>query len=156
MSKSAILFEKLLQSPLIHNFLREKDLNKPTNGQEKVIPEIIKGKSLDVVAPTGSGKTYSFLLPVTELLKEDEENNPNDIVRGAPRAIILAPTRELSVQIHEVMKAISHHVKLRVRHITGGEENKKTSEIGWKFVDIVVSTPGKLSQAIKKKEINLK
>ncbi len=156
MSKEKNLFHKILSSPLIHNFLEEKKLSKPTHVQEKIIPDLISGKSVDVVAPTGSGKTYSFLLPVSELLKEDEENNPKEIVRGAPRAIILAPTRELSNQIFEVMKTISHHVKLRVRHVTGGEEALKTNILARQFVDVVVSTPGKLSQAVKKKSLSLK
>ncbi|MCK6596486.1 MAG: DEAD/DEAH box helicase [Bacteriovoracaceae bacterium] len=156
MSKNAATFHQLFQSTLIHNFLTENKLTKATDVQAKVIPDIIGGKSLDVVAPTGSGKTYSFLLPIAELLKEDEENNHGDIKKGSPRAVILAPTRELSGQIYEIMKSISHHVKLRIRHVVGGEDGKKTSVLSRQFVDVIVSTPGRLSSAIKKKELSLK
>ncbi len=149
-------FEALFSSPLIHNFLKENKLTKPTDVQAKIIPELIRGKSLDIVAPTGSGKTYSFLLPLSELLKEDEENHFDDIKKGEPRAVILVPTRELSLQINTVMKSISHHVKLRIRHLVGGEEGKKTHALGRQFVDVLVSTPGRLSSALKKKEISLK
>lgn len=149
-------FQKLFSSTLIHNYLEEVEFLKPTDVQAKVIPDFIGGKSLDIVAPTGSGKTLSYLLPVAEILKEDEEVNSKEIKKGSPRAIILSPTRELSNQIFGIMKEISHHAKLRVRHMVGGVEGSKTSVIGRQFVDVVVSTPGRLSSAVKKKEINLK
>ncbi len=149
-------FQKLFSSTLIHNYLNEVDFKKPTDVQAKVIADFISGKSLDVVAPTGSGKTLSYLLPVAEILKEDEELNSKEIKKGSPRAIILSPTRELSNQTFGIMKEISHHAKLRIRHMVGGVEGSKTSVIGRQFVDVVVSTPGRLSSAIKKKEINLK
>lgn len=149
-------FQKLFSSTLIHNYLDEVKFAKPTEVQAKVITDFIGGKSLDIVAPTGSGKTLSYLLPVAEILKDDEEINSKEIKKGAPRAIILSPTRELSNQTFGIMKEISHHAKLRIRHMVGGVEGSKTSVIGRQFVDVVVSTPGRLSSAIKKKEINLK
>lgn len=155
-TKTATPFQKLFSSTLIHNYLEEVNFTKPTDVQAKIIPDFIGGKSLDIVAPTGSGKTLSYLLPVAEILKDDEEVNSKEIKKGAPRAVILSPTRELSNQIYDVMKGISHHAKLRIRHMVGGVEGSKTSVIGRQFVDVIVSTPGRLSSAIKKKEIDLK
>ena len=68
----------------INSFLTEKNITQLTDIQEKVIPEILKGKSVNVIAKTGSGKTLAFLLPVVDLLKNYESNYgirlQNDII----------------------------------------------------------------------------
>lgn len=152
-------FEKILSHPSIHSFLSESNITNPTFIQTLVIPDFIKGKSVNVIAKTGSGKTLCFALPICELLKEAEENrgvvNPKD-VKGKPRAVILAPTRELAGQLQSVFKKIAHHAKLRVRMLGGGEAAKNNHLLSRAEIDVLIATPGRLSSALKKKELNLK
>jgi superfamily II DNA/RNA helicase len=141
----------------IQSFLTEQKIKTLTDIQEQVIPEILKGKSVNVIAKTGSGKTLAFLLPVIDLLKNLEDNNgfrnkAED--RSKPLAIILAPTRELCQQLAGVTKGVSHHAKLRVRSLLGGT-GTKTKEIRYQMVDVLIATPGRLASAIKRKEIDM-
>jgi superfamily II DNA/RNA helicase len=152
-------FEKILSHAQILSFLEEQKLKSPTPIQSKVIPDIIEGKSVNVIAKTGSGKTLTFALPICELLKLDEENFPITKSKenfGRPRAIILAPTRELGTQLFKVFKSIAHHAKLRVRLLAGGEGAKTNHLLARDIIDILIATPGRLSSALKKKELNLK
>jgi len=141
----------------INSYLTEKNITQLTDIQEKVIPEILKGKSVNVIAKTGSGKTLAFLLPVVDLLKNFESNygiRLQNEERGKPLAIILAPTRELCTQLAKVTKGVSHHAKMRVRTLFGGEGTKKKA-IKFEFVDMLIATPGSLATSIKRKEIDM-
>ncbi len=152
-------FEKILSHSSIHSFLTENKLTKPTHIQEQVIPDFLKGKSVNVIAKTGSGKTLAFALPICELLKFDEEDFPVTPTKenaGRPRAVILAPTRELGTQLFKVFKSISHHAKMRIRLLAGGEGAKTNHLLSRDHFDVLIATPGRLSSALKKKELNLK
>ena len=152
-------FEKILSHSDILAFLKEHKMKNPTSIQSKVIPDFIKGKSVNVIAKTGSGKTLAFALPICELLKEDEANFPvtdKKAAFGKPRAVILAPTRELGLQLHKVFKSIAHHAKMRVRLLAGGEGAKTNHLLARDNIDILIATPGRLSSALKKKELTLK
>jgi len=151
-------FDKILSHHSIVEFLKETQIKEPTSIQKTVIPEIIKGFSVDVVAKTGSGKTLAFVLPIIELLKSQEEANgilSRNENKGHPRALILAPTRELASQIYRVFKTVSHHAKLRVRKLEGGEGLKTVNLLKRECFEILVATPGKLAQSLKSKSINL-
>lgn len=152
-------FEKILSHPAVLSFLQENKLTKPTNIQSQVIPDFIKGKSVNVIAKTGSGKTLAFALPICELLKFDEEDFPVAKTKdnfARPRAVILAPTRELGTQLFKVFKSVAHHAKMRVRLLAGGEGAKTNHLLARDHIDILIATPGRLSSALKKKELNLK
>ncbi len=152
-------FEKILSHPTILAFLKENKLKTPTSIQSQVIPDFIKGKSVNVIAKTGSGKTLAFALPICELLKFDEEDFPVANTKenfARPRAVILAPTRELGTQLFKVFKSIAHHAKMRVRLLAGGEGAKVNHLLARDHIDILIATPGRLSNALKKKELNLK
>ncbi len=152
-------FEKILSHPSVLSFVSENKLKEPTRIQSLVIPDFIKGKSVNVIAKTGSGKTLCFALPICELLKTAEEDrmvgDPKE-TKGKPRAVILAPTRELALQLQKVFKSVSHHVKLRVRMLAGGEAAKTNHLLSRDNIDILIATPGRLSNALKKKELSLK
>jgi superfamily II DNA/RNA helicase len=148
---------ELFANSFIKSFLDENKITKLTDIQESVIPEIMKGKSVNVIAKTGSGKTLAFLLPTIELIKNYElnlgvRNKATD--RGKPLAIILAPTRELCMQLNKVTKSVAHHAKLRVRSSLGGT-GTKTKETKHEFVEILIATPGRLASSIKRSEIDL-
>jgi superfamily II DNA/RNA helicase len=85
--------------------------SKPTPIQEKVIPQILKGKDVIGIAQTGTGKTASFCLPILN----DLANDP-----GGVFCLILEPTRELAVQVVEKLKVFSSGFNLRVSMIIGG------------------------------------
>ena len=153
-------FDKIFSTPGLHSFLKEHELTKPTNIQAKVIPDFMNGKSVNVIAKTGSGKTYCFALPVSEMLKLAEENESKSkdpkANLGKPKAVILAPTRELALQLQKIFKSISHHVKLRVRMLAGGDAAKNNHLLSRDNIDVLIASPGRLSNALKRKELNLK
>lgn len=153
-------FDKIFSHPGIHSFLKEHKVTDPTAIQQKVIPDFIQGKSVNVIAKTGSGKTFCFALPVSELLKSAEEGSrragdPKSTM-GKPKAVILAPTRELALQLQKIFKSISHHVKLRVRMLAGGDAAKNNHLLARDQIDVLIASPGRLSNALKRKELNLK
>lgn len=144
----------------------------PTPVQQMAIPAILSGastssskkQSIAFAAATGSGKTLSYLLPIVQMLKAQEilfQNNNDNLTDDndndnpttdnkswrkpkRPRAIILAPTRELTVQIASVLKSLSHTIKLSTASLVGGEDLGKQRQKLNKPLDIVVSTPGRL------------
>lgn len=139
----------------------------PTPVQKMVIPAILSGcanqlniendrdaQSIAFAAATGSGKTLAYLLPIIQALKAEEilhasmsnEDSTDNKFRKSkrPRAIILAPTRELTTQIGSVLKSLSHTIKLSSATIVGGEDYGKQKKRLNKPIDILVSTPGRL------------
>jgi len=145
-------FKDLLENEGLFSFLKEQGMEKPTDVQAKAITPFLKGDSLSVLAQTGSGKTLAYALPLVQLIKADEaagiENEP-----GHPRAMILAPTRELATQIFLILKSISHHCKMRVRLLKGGDDSKKTKRLSTENIDILVAGPGRAKSALTRKEL---
>lgn len=153
-------FDKIFTHDSLHAFLKEHKITQPTAIQSKVIPDFIKGKSVNVIAKTGSGKTFCFVLPICEMLKVSEEDSyPSKdpkAAHGKPKAVILAPTRELALQLQKVFKSVSHHVKLRVRMLAGGDAAKNNHLLARDNIDVLIASPGRLSNALKRKELSLK
>jgi superfamily II DNA/RNA helicase len=137
------------------SFLSESVLKKPTPVQAKTIPLMIGRQSVIAVSETGSGKTLAYTIPLFHLLKLEEEKHEATTLKGTPRAMVLAPTRELAEQIYKVMKSVSHHVKLRVRLLTGGDSHAKTKSLGHSVFDILIATPSRVKSAIRNKELSL-
>lgn len=137
----------------IEAFLKEASLKKPTEVQEKAIGPFLKGESLSVLAQTGSGKTLSYILPVFHLLKENDDDIPMDDQFGAPRAIILTPTRELNQQVFKVCKSVAHTAKLRIRQLVGGDKGKRSRRLQEEAFDVLVCSPARLLSALERKEI---
>ncbi|MEE2782822.1 MAG: DEAD/DEAH box helicase [Pseudomonadota bacterium] len=123
----------------------------PTTIQTRAIPAVLKAKDLLGVAQTGTGKTAAFALPLLQLL--DEQNVPPRARQ--PRALILAPTRELALQIHGEITVFGRDLKLRSAVIFGGVgQNPQVRKLG-KGVDVVVATPGRLLDLAAQKHIDL-
>lgn len=146
-------FSKLGLNKNSLTYIKEKSFKTPTKIQTLVIPEIIEGNSVVALAPTGTGKTLSFSLPLMEKVKEVENDLKKE--KGSPLAIILSPIKELSYQIYEELKDISHHHKMRVRKLLGGTTSKGTKELARKEFEILVASPERLASAVKNKEIKL-
>ena len=112
----------------------------PTPIQAEAIPGLMKGRDMLGIAQTGTGKTGAFALPV---LHKFRNPRPKENIRQ-PRALVLAPTRELAIQIGEEFTAYAAQMKLRHTVIFGGvKENRQISALK-RGLDIVIATPGRL------------
>ena len=129
-------------------------ISQPTVIQLKGIPMILKGRNVLCAAQTGSGKTLTYLVPILNILK-DEEDSGFMTKFNHPRACIVAPFRELAAQILQVVKSMSHHVSIRSVGCIGGEKDsimyKRLKE---RPVDILVGTPGTILDLLRKRRIS--
>lgn len=141
--------------PGLDGFFQEKGLKTATLIQKRVIPEILDRKSVIVLSETGSGKTLAYALPIASKLRQREDKGQKNELKGAPYALIVAPTRELAGQIYNVFKGISHHLKLRVRDLTGGDTHAKMKSTAHSSYEILIATPSRVKSALQKKELNL-
>ncbi|MFO1024205.1 MAG: DEAD/DEAH box helicase [Acetobacteraceae bacterium] len=134
--------------------LRALDARKfhvPTPIQADSIPPLLAGRDLLGIAQTGSGKTAAFSLPLLQHLAA-QHVRPAPF---APRALILAPTRELALQIDETVRFLSVHLRLRTAVIIGGASRFKQVETMRRGADIVIGTPGRVCDLMQTRELNL-
>jgi len=131
-------------------------LEKPTEVQAKGAKEVLSGKDALLASHTGSGKTLGYLLPMVSKLKDQEERLG---VKGSqprrPRALVLAPTRELSEQVLSVAKSLSHRAKVATAGASGGTKLKPQRDRLAHSVDILVGTPGRVLFHCERKDLNL-
>ena len=147
-------FKDLHLRPELLQALSSYDINTPTEIQRLAINGILGGKSVQLAAQTGNGKTLAFVLPIIHRLREEEDQGL--IVRPSrPRALILAPSRELAQQIHSVIKSLCHYAKIRSMLVISGHGRKKQKQALTKPIDVVVATPGRLQELINSQEIFL-
>lgn len=137
----------------IQKALKSEGYTKPTPIQEMAIPKLLEGNDLLGCAQTGTGKTAAFALPILQRLSFDQRATQE---RPQIKALILAPTRELSIQISDSFKAYGANLSLKTLVIYGGvSQHPQTKDLA-KGVDILVATPGRLLDLIKQKFISLK
>lgn len=148
-------FEKLGIDEDFNPYYSEHDIKTPNEVQSKVIPKIMENRSIICVAQTGTGKTLAYALPISELIKQLEDEEGLSRKKSKPYAVIIAPTKELAIQIESVFKDISHHVKLRIRSLVGGQRIKKAHGLKEQSFEILVATPNRLLQALTKKDLSL-
>ena len=107
--------------------------------QAATLPLLLAGKDVAAQAQTGTGKTAAFLVSIlTRLMKAPRRGS------GAPRALVVAPTRELAVQIQEDAKALGHFVKPRIVLVFGGIDYGKQRDQLRAGCDLLIGTPGRL------------
>ncbi|KAL9547578.1 hypothetical protein MBANPS3_006104 [Mucor bainieri] len=135
--------------PVLYSNLMTAKYTTPTPVQMQSIPIMLHGRDLMSCAPTGSGKTMAFLLPILQDLKKPEK-------KTSYRALIIAPTRELVQQIAREANHLSQGTKLRINVLTKATaaDKSQTPESRQKF-DILITTPLRLVYAIKEKEVDL-
>jgi ATP-dependent RNA helicase DeaD len=140
-------FKKLGLSEQTIAVLKKKGFEKPTLIQEKVIPAIFNNDK-DIVgqAQTGTGKTAAFGLPIIELLKTG---------KGFVSVLILTPTRELAIQVAEELNSLKGERTLGIVPIYGGQSIELQLRRLKKGVDIVVGTPGRIIDHIKRKTLKI-
>ncbi|EFM95407.1 ATP-dependent RNA helicase SrmB [Actinobacillus pleuropneumoniae] len=142
-------FEELDLAPQLLKALNKKGYKRPTAVQAETIPHALDGRDLLGSAPTGTGKTAAFLLPAIQHLLDYPRRKP-----GAPRILILTPTRELAMQVAEEAQAFAEFTKLSIATITGGVAYQNHGEVFNSNQDIVVATPGRLMQYIKEENFD--
>ena len=129
-----------------------KQFNEPTPIQEQAIPAIIDGKDVLGIAKTGSGKTACYVLPIINelIIKDAKPSNRNVPV------LILVPTRELAVQVLEVVKSFTDAVPNRIKSMAVyGGVSINPQMIGLQNVQLLIATPGRLLELIDNKAIHL-
>lgn len=134
-------FEELnIITPIIEA-LKAEGYEVPTPIQERAIPAILAGRDLLGCAQTGTGKTAAFTIPLLQILYSEriDEKAPRTI-----KALILAPTRELAVQIGESLSAYGRYTRIRHTVIFGGVSQFSQTKALRAGIDILVATPGRL------------
>jgi len=124
----------------------------PTPIQAQSIPYLIAGRDLLGIAQTGTGKTAAFVLPMLQSLAGSSTGSPKG---AAPRALILAPTRELAIQIGHSIQNYGKFLNIDSTTIFGGVSQSKQVAALNRGVDIVVATPGRLLDLINQKILHL-
>ncbi|PSW04222.1 ATP-dependent RNA helicase SrmB [Photobacterium lipolyticum] len=132
-----------LDSALLHA-IEEIGYTRPTEVQAQAIPHALDGRDVLASAPTGTGKTAAFLLPMIQHLLDFPRKKP-----GPARVLILTPTRELAIQVADHARALAKNTKLNIFTITGGISYDDHAELLGKTQDLVVATPGRLMEYIE-------
>src|SRR5205823_1917704 len=144
-------FRALNLSPQMLQAVHDAGYTEPTPIQAAPIPLIRAGHDVIGIAQTGTGKTAAFVLPILMKLAASMRNGQK---RGT-RALVVAPTRELVVQIEENVRAYAKHVPLRMATVFGGVSERPQIEALRSGVDLVVATPGRLIDLMDQRVANL-
>ncbi len=128
--------------------LEKKGFEEPTEIQALTIPLLLENKNIDIIAQaqTGTGKTAAFALPIIENINPDTPG---------VQAIILAPTRELVIQICEEMNSLKNENKISIAPIYGGQSIEMQLRKLKKGITVVVGTPGRILDHIRRKTLKL-
>ena len=141
-------FEDLKVAKSVIKSLGDIGIVHPTPVQEQAIPRINSGSHVIGIAQTGTGKTAAYLLPLLTKLKKPEGNDP--------RALVLVPTRELSIQVGNDIADLTVWSELRHAAVYGGIGLTKHAELIRPGVDILVATPGRLTDLYKSGVLSLR
>ena len=141
-------WEQLKLNPQLLKAIAEVGFEHPTEIQQKVIPLALGGQAVIGIAQTGTGKTAAYVLPILRKI--------NFAQGKEPRALVLAPTKELVVQIAEHTRALAKFTDLRVEALYGGVGPKTQIESLHAGVDILIATPGRFMEIYLRNEIAVK
>jgi len=131
--------------------LEAENYQTPTPIQTQAIPPLLAGHDVVGIAQTGTGKTAAFALPILQRLSEVRVQS----LPGTARALILAPTRELAIQIADAIATYGRHLSLRHAVIFGGVGQDPQVKALARGVDILVATPGRLLDLINQRHVRL-
>ena len=138
-----------LSQPIIRG-LNEAGFDQCTPIQDRALPIALRDRDVAGQAQTGTGKTASFLLATFQRLLNDSSEK-----KKYPRAIILAPTRELAIQIHKDAVLLGKHLNFNLALIYGGTDYQKQQKAVQGNVDIIIATPGRIIDFYRKKAFSL-
>ena len=139
-------FKDLGIAPDILATLEQMGFSEPTEIQEKAIPLLLSSKTIDFhgQAQTGTGKTMAFGIPLLQKVNKDEK---------IPQSLVLAPTRELAVQIYESLSRIAPKIGIKIAVIYGGVSMEDQIRELKRGVHIVIGTPGRVHDHLRKKTL---
>jgi len=141
-------FSQLTLHPTLIQAAVDLGFKTPTEVQTRVIPLMLEGKDVLAQSQTGSGKTAAFAFPILNNLLTSEN-------RFAISTLVLAPTRELAIQVAEAIKEYGRHMKVSVLPIYGGQHYGTSRRRLQEGVDVIVGTPGRLQDLIRQKILDL-
>lgn len=145
-------FDDYRISPTIKENLENLGFKRPTDIQFKAIPPILKREDVLAIAQTGTGKTAAFAIPVINILHEQKISKRSDFIK----CLVMAPTRELAIQISEVFEKLSNHTKVKTFCVHGGVEQDAQISKLQAGIDILIATPGRMFDLISQGHIDLK
>jgi ATP-dependent RNA helicase RhlE len=151
---SATSFEQLGLRPELLRAVAESGYTTPTPIQQQAIPIVLAGRDVMGGAQTGTGKTAGFALPILQRLAPHANQSPSP-ARHPVRALILAPTRELAIQVEASIKEYGKYTGLRSTCVFGGLDIKQQLPIVRAGVEILVATPGRLLDHVEQKSVHL-
>lgn len=141
-------FDEFKIKKQLRNALNEMGLDKPTPIQEAAYSPILAGSDFVGIAQTGTGKTFAYLLPILQNLKYSVQPNP--------RVLILAPTRELTIQIVEQIDRLTPYMTVRALAVYGGTNINTQKKAIAEGLDIIVGTPRRLYDLVLSNVLRLK
>jgi ATP-dependent RNA helicase RhlE len=141
-------FSSLGLGPNLLQSITEVGYTTPTPIQNAAIPQVLAGRDLIGIAQTGTGKTAAFVLPILERLSRSPQTR-------TPRALIVAPTRELAAQIEENVRLLGKAMRIRCATIFGGVGEGPQISALRRGVDIIVATPGRLLDLMNARHVSL-
>ena len=142
-------FSELELDESLLDALEDKGFTRPTAIQAAAIPPALEGRDVLGSAPTGTGKTAAYLLPVLQHLVDFPRKNS-----GPPRILIVTPTRELAMQVADHARELAKYTHLDIATITGGVAYMNHAEVFSENQDVVVATTGRLLQYIKEENFD--
>ncbi|MDQ3120395.1 MAG: DEAD/DEAH box helicase [Verrucomicrobiota bacterium] len=143
-------FRSLGLNDRIIKAIDEAGYTEPTPIQTAAIPQVLAGRDVIGIAQTGTGKTAAFVLPILTKLA----GTAGDGQRRGMQALVVAPTRELVVQIEENVRAYAKHLPLRMATVFGGVSERPQIEALRSGVELVVATPGRLIDLMGQRHVN--
>ncbi len=144
-------FEKYHISAAIKQNLAQLGFKRPTDIQFKTIPSILKGEDVLAIAQTGTGKTAAFAIPLIDKIHQEKSSKRDCGIKG----LIMVPTRELAMQIGEVVTSIAKHTKVKTFALIGGVEQEAQLQKLQEGIDILITTPGRMFDLIHQGHISL-
>src|SRR5574344_1753034 len=142
-------FSELNLSENLLKALADMNFEKPSPIQKEAIPQVMAGNDIIAKAPTGSGKTAAFAIPIIEKL----DLNPNN---KTIQALVLSPTRELAIQVHREFEKLTKYAEnVSVVSVYGGQNIERQLNALKREPQIIVATPGRLMDHIKRGSIKL-
>lgn len=139
-------FEDLGIAPRLLEILYRHKFTTPTPIQSKSIPPALQGKDIMGIAQTGTGKTLAFGIPMIQRIAQS---------KGQEKGLVILPTRELAIQVHETFKKIGTPLGLRAVVLIGGEDIRKQIRLLEQHPHIIIGTPGRLNDHIQNKRLPL-
>jgi len=147
-------FTELGLRPEVLRAVTEAGYTTPTPIQAQAIPIVLSGRDVMGGAQTGTGKTAGFALPILTKLATHANTSPSP-ARHPVRALIVAPTRELAIQVEEAIQQYGKFTGLRSTCVFGGVDIKQQLPIVRGGVEILVATPGRLLDHVEQKSVYL-